>query len=156
MKSKFYRLITFGTALVAIVTLANSSNAGEMQPMPLVESASLPSYPMIARAARVSGTVVLEISTDGERASKIVVKSGPPMLVPAVKENVATWRFTSHKPVTFETTFIFRIEDPASCAFENAVLTVKLPILVDIKVNSLETCDPASTISTIRKGNVKK
>jgi TonB family protein len=153
MKSKFYRLIIFGTVLAVLVTFGNSSRAGEVQQMPLVQSASLPTYPMIARAARVSGTVVLEVSTDGERVSKIVVKSGPPMLVPSVRENVATWRFTPHQPITFETTFIFRIEDPASCEFENAALTVKLPTLVDIKVNSLETCDPASTI---RNGDVKK
>jgi periplasmic protein TonB len=53
-----------------------------------------PTYPPLAILARVQGTVRLHaiIGTDGT-VQQLTVLSGNPMLVPAAKETVATWRY---------------------------------------------------------------
>ncbi|MGD1063444.1 MAG: energy transducer TonB [Terracidiphilus sp.] len=68
-----------------------------------------PIYPPIARAARVSGTVVLQatISKAGT-VEELRVVSGPPMLQRAALDAVKTWRYkpytVNNEPVEVETT----------------------------------------------------
>jgi protein TonB len=68
-----------------------------------------PTYPPIARAARISGTVVLQatISKTGTIENLRVV-SGPPMLTQSALEAVRTWRYKPYQlngePVEVETT----------------------------------------------------
>lgn len=68
-----------------------------------------PSYPVLAREARVQGTVVLTaiISKDGT-IQNLQVLSGHPMLVPAAINAVKQWRFRPYllngQPVEVETT----------------------------------------------------
>lgn len=53
-----------------------------------------PTYPQIARTARVEGSVVIAavIGTDGS-VQKLQVLSGNPLLVPAARDAVAQWRY---------------------------------------------------------------
>jgi protein TonB len=68
-----------------------------------------PTYPPIARAARISGTVVLQatISKTGTIENLRVI-SGPPMLTQSALEAVRTWRYKPYQlngePVEVETT----------------------------------------------------
>jgi protein TonB len=68
-----------------------------------------PTYPAIARAARISGTVVLQatISKTGTIENLHVI-SGPPMLTQSALEAVRTWRYKPYQlngePVEVETT----------------------------------------------------
>jgi protein TonB len=68
-----------------------------------------PTYPPIAKAARVSGTVVLQatISKSGTIENLRVV-SGPPMLQQSAMDAVKTWRYRpyllNNEPVEVETT----------------------------------------------------
>ncbi|HEX4581961.1 MAG TPA: energy transducer TonB, partial [Acidobacteriaceae bacterium] len=68
-----------------------------------------PAYPPIARAARISGTVVLQatISKTGTIENLRVI-SGPPMLTQSALEAVKTWRYKPYQlngePVEVETT----------------------------------------------------
>jgi periplasmic protein TonB len=68
-----------------------------------------PTYPPIARAARISGTVVLQatISKQGTIQNLRVI-SGPPMLTQSALEAVKTWRYKPYdlngEPVEVETT----------------------------------------------------
>jgi protein TonB len=68
-----------------------------------------PTYPPIARAARISGTVVLQatISKSGTIENLRVI-SGPPMLTQSALEAVKTWRYKPYQlngePVEVETT----------------------------------------------------
>ena len=70
---------------------------------------TLPIYPPIAKAARVTGTVVLQvtISKTGEVESLHVV-SGPAMLQQAALDAVKHWRYRpyllNNEPVEVETT----------------------------------------------------
>jgi protein TonB len=70
---------------------------------------SVPRYPPIAKAARVSGTVVLHagISTSGSVINLQAV-SGPAMLQQSALDAVRTWKYRpyllNNQPVEFETT----------------------------------------------------
>ncbi|MBV8207054.1 MAG: TonB family protein [Acidobacteria bacterium] len=67
-----------------------------------------PQYPAIARAARISGSVVIKatIGKDGTMQG-LVVQSGPPMLINAALDAVKQWRYQpwvlSGEPVEVET-----------------------------------------------------
>jgi protein TonB len=82
-------------------------SAGVMQGMLLQKTQ--PVYPPIAKAARVSGTVVLQatISKNGTIENLHVV-SGPAMLQQAALDAVKTWRYRpyllNNEPVEVETT----------------------------------------------------
>jgi protein TonB len=79
---------------------------------------SLPRYPPIAKAARVSGTVVLHavISTTGSVINLQAV-SGPAMLQQSALDAVKSWKYRpyllNNQPVEFETTInvIFLLDD---------------------------------------------
>ena len=54
-----------------------------------------PQYPPLAKQARISGTVELEITSNpatGE-TEQVTAVSGHPLLVPAAKEAAQQWRF---------------------------------------------------------------
>ena len=67
-----------------------------------------PTYPPLARAARIQGTVVLQavISKEGG-IENLRVLAGHPMLVPAAIEAVRQWRYRpyilNNEPVEVET-----------------------------------------------------
>jgi protein TonB len=68
-----------------------------------------PTYPTLARAARVQGDVVLSaiIDTNGQ-ITNLQLVSGHPMLVPAALAAVKQWRYKPYllngQPVEVETT----------------------------------------------------
>jgi protein TonB len=70
---------------------------------------TMPAYPVIAKAARREGTVVLQatISTRGT-IENLRVLSGDPMLIEAARDAVMNWRYRPYllngKPVEVETT----------------------------------------------------
>jgi protein TonB len=75
----------------------------------MILSKTNPAYPLIARTARISGTISLAatISTTG-RIENLKVLSGPPMLRQAAIDAVKTWRYRpyllNNQPVEVETT----------------------------------------------------
>ena len=77
--------------------------------MGLLFNKTVPVYPPIAKAARVSGTVVLEatISKTGVIEDLHVI-SGPAMLIQAALDAVRTWQYRPYlvngEPVEVETT----------------------------------------------------
>jgi len=82
-------------------------SAGVAQGMLLQKT--MPVYPPIAKAARVSGTVVLQATiTKSGTIEGLKVMSGPPMLVQAAIDAVKTWRYRpyllNNDPVEVDTT----------------------------------------------------
>jgi periplasmic protein TonB len=66
---------------------------GELQHANLLRQVK-PSYPQLAKAAQVQGTVVLEAIIDREgRVEGLKVLSGHPLLIPAAFEAVQQWRY---------------------------------------------------------------
>jgi TonB family protein len=63
-----------------------------------------PKYPPIAKAARIQGTVVMQIAiTTSGQVESVRIVSGPPMLQQAAMDAVRAWRFRPN-PVEVETT----------------------------------------------------
>lgn len=80
-----------------------------------------PRYPAIAKAAHVSGTVVLRASISAQGAiEKLTIVSGPPMLQQAALDAVRTWIYKPYllngTPVQVETrvNIVFTLPEPAS------------------------------------------
>ncbi len=113
------------------------------QELPLVLDGKIPVYPLMAREARVQGIVKVRVTTDGKRAASLAAEAGPAMLVKFTKENIQTWEFAKHKPITFVTTFEYHIEDPAQCTFSNGTAVLRLHREALVSANGIETCDPA-------------
>jgi protein TonB len=68
----------------------------------------LPTYPALARSARIQGQVVLQAIISKQGAiENLQVMSGHPMLVPAAIEAVRQWRYRpyilNNEPVEVET-----------------------------------------------------
>ncbi len=74
----------------ALIALGCGARGAELE----LASYKSPTYPTLARLARIAGTVVLEFEVNAERAaSAVVLVSGHPLLAPSAKENLLTWRF---------------------------------------------------------------
>lgn len=112
--------------------------------LPVVTSASVPLYPRTALLAHIQGTVKIRATTDGNTVSALDAESGPPMLVQAAEDNIRTWQFEEHKPVTFVVTFHYTIEEPPQCGPDNATVILHMPSDVQVNAKGVHTCDPAS------------
>jgi TonB family protein len=117
--------------------------------MPTVASASVPFYPLNARAARIQGEVRLRVSTDGKRISAVEVESGPPMLAQAARDNLQTWQFEPHTPTSFEVAFHYKLLPPSTCdsecncdSGEKESVLLQLPTNVDLSARPTVICDP--------------
>lgn len=139
-----------GVGLVVLGCMLIPSRAqGPDQQLPLVTAGALPLYQMMARAARIEGTVKIRVITDGKKVSSMDEETGPAMLVKAAKENIRTWEFLEHPPTSFVTTFLYRIEEPAQCFYSNGATTLNIPLEVRVTVKGFMTCDPAATITSV-------
>jgi TonB family protein len=107
----------------------------QTKPSPHLNKAELPTYPPLARQARIEGIVKVsfELAEDGT-VSEVQAISGHPMLKPGAVENVRTWKFN---PVSgkqhLETEFVFRV---GKAVQENPRLTISLESFRRIEVVS--------------------
>lgn len=98
--------ISAGPVVKAAVVKKMAVSSGVMQGNLLTKTT--PTYPAIAKAARISGTVVLQatISKSGSIENLHVV-SGPPMLQQSAMDAVRTWKYKPYllngDPVEVET-----------------------------------------------------
>jgi periplasmic protein TonB len=75
----------------------NNPNAIRVEPARLVKE-TIPSYPPIARTARVEGTVILEADiTESGTLENVKVIEGHPMLAAAAVDAVKHWRYAPAK-----------------------------------------------------------
>jgi TonB family protein len=78
---------------------------------PTLAAVTMPTYPPLARQARIAGVVKLTFVLSGNAGepTNVEVISGHPMLKDAAIENVKTWKFTnSYAEGTYQTTFRYR------------------------------------------------
>ena len=100
------------SCLVAACVLRVEAQQKVTPELPWVSSAWAPIYPPIARAARIQGLVTLRVTTDGKHVATFDSESGPAFLVIQAKENVRTWEFSRHQPVSFEIRFNYKLFIP--------------------------------------------
>jgi len=126
-----------------VLTGASLSLADQSKPnLPTVIASAVPFYPPVARAAGIDGVIRFRLSTDGSRVSTISVEGGPPLLVSSAEENIRTWRFKEHSPVTFEATFRYKMLAELECEMDSGTVVLRLPSEVEVSAKRLQTCDP--------------
>ena len=141
-------LLRFQTAvmqqLAIIVVILFSSAAFQSQTpakaslpirLPVVKAAETPIYPPLARAARIEGTVLLDVSTDGQSVVTVRTKSGHKVLRDAAEQNVRTWRFYGHTPTSFEVSFVYRLGKSEVEGWSNSKVVLEFPTKVEITTN---------------------
>jgi hypothetical protein len=95
--------------LLVLAAAAPSAIPQTPDVLPEVVEHQLPTYPPLARTARVEGDVHIKITTDGESVRDAEVEDGPPLLRKAAEENVRTWKFASHAPGIFHIIFRYKL-----------------------------------------------
>ena len=108
-----------------------SENTSQRLDLRLIH-ADVPLYPQLARTARASGTVQVEVTVKDGDVVNAEVKSGPPMLTSATVENIRTWRFNPLVNATFTARFIYRLETDKTLDPQNPKVELQLPLLAKI------------------------
>jgi hypothetical protein len=105
--------------------------------LPAVASLPLLRYPTVPRIAKVQGTFVARVTTDGTAAVDVHLLRTHPMFEPQIIANLKAWRFVPHAPTTFDVTFSFEqpwaLED---CWQRPEEMAVSLPSRVVIRAAS--------------------
>jgi hypothetical protein len=107
---------------------------------PILQGATLPMYPPIAKAAHVTGKVVVRVTVkDGlivqtEVLSKPAVASGGRLLESPTLENLKTWRFAADVSGAFTVTYTYEISGTETEEPTNAKVEM-LPSL-DVKITA--------------------
>jgi len=143
------RLLLHGALISAlIVSLPRPEHAlaepaqGSVTSLPKVVSARLPSYPQVAQAAKIQGTVVVRVTTDGSAVASAEIVKSIPLLEASIKEHLRSWRFAPHIPTTFDVTYAFALsfDSDGGCATPPREVTARFPSLVSL-IGTLSLCD---------------
>jgi TonB family protein len=138
MKTAIWKGLTLVSLLISPVALPTMQTSNVNNPCPIhLESLD---YPKIARAARVSGEVVvrLKINANGDVES-VETLSGAPILAEEAVRNARKWAFEPGKPTSIEVTYEFRLEDPQTEEEVNPIVVFELPKHVLIISRQRET-----------------
>jgi hypothetical protein len=122
-------------ATVAVLLMVAGPAATGRAGLPIVVAADVPMYPRAAIDARTSATVRLSVSTDGQKAVSVRVTGALSPLTTSALDNIKTWRFASHEPVSFDVTYRYAIltrgcEAPGRDT--HAAATLQFPTTVDV------------------------
>jgi TonB family protein len=134
MKNAF--LLILIAMLVAAPHISGQEN--NVVRYPFLVHGDLPAYPALAKTARISGTVHVRVTVENGEVVGYVQPSGNPLLVSATIDNIKSWKFDKTVTRTFETTFIYQLEDMSEETAEpsNPRLELQLPSLAKITARS--------------------
>jgi hypothetical protein len=121
-----------GTMILAAALLPLIAAQEPKPVLPVVVGGAMPLYPPLARAARIQGTVHVEVKTDGKEVVNAQSKDGHRLLAIAAEDNAKTWRFQDHKPMVFTVTYRYRLEADGDVNNANPTVTLRLPMEVDV------------------------
>jgi hypothetical protein len=113
-----------------------------------LEHAEVPMYPQIARTARISGTVEVQVTVKDGKVVNAEVKSGPPVLATATVENIHSWLFYSLVNTTFVTKFIYQLETNEALDPQNPRVELQLPLLAKITAVPVQLDTKTGSAST--------
>jgi hypothetical protein len=120
--------------------LSLSGQYGSAAAVPVLQGAALPMYPPIAKAAHVSGKLILRATVkDGlvvktDVLSKADVAAGQRYLESPTVENLKRWRFAADVNGVFTVTYTYAISGPETAEPTNAKVTI-LPSL-DVEITA--------------------
>lgn len=127
----------------AILTVSASGQTTSKTPapaVPILQGSVLPMYPPIAKAAHVTGRVVVRVTikeglmVQTDVLSKPAVASGGRLLESATIENLKTWRFAADVTGTFTVTYTYEISGTDTAEPTNAKVEM-LPSL-DVRITA--------------------
>jgi len=94
--------------------------------------ADVPMYPQMARLARVSGVVEVQVTVNNGAVTNTEVKSGAGVLAQATEENVKSWRFAQSANTTFVTKFTYKLDEKKPLYGQNPRVELDLPFRATI------------------------
>jgi hypothetical protein len=102
-----------GVATLSHPTLVSASHAQSHgdSGLPTVTGATVPLYPPIARVASLQGTVVLLVTTSGNKVESTKILSGHPLLAQAAESNIRTWTFIGDPPQSMKVVYRYEISE---------------------------------------------
>ena len=112
-------LVLVWLLIMSAVCSATAQTTVKPEETPVVKSGEMPLYPPLARQARLQGTVRLKVTTDGAYITKVAASGAHKLLLDAAEENIRTWRFYKHRPQTFITTFVYKLDKEEVHGFVN-------------------------------------
>jgi hypothetical protein len=129
MRKELRMACLLAAILLSISASGQTVPSSTVQAVPILQGASLPMYPPIAKAAHVTGKVVVKVTIkDGlmvqtEVLSKPPVASGGRLLEAPTLENLKTWRFAANVTCTFTVIYTYEIsgtetDDPTNAKVE--------------------------------------
>ena len=95
--------------------------------------ADVPLYPLVARMARLDGTVHIRVRLRKGLVIETKTKSeASPVLVKAATTNVRTWRFSSSATGAFDVTYVYALEKEEEIPPVNPNVEMRLPYFVKV------------------------
>ncbi len=159
MFRKMHLSLAFAVVLLPIVVNAEQPlKVSEQALKDHVISRTEPFYPPIARAARITGTVVpeLQVGTDGKIISAKVV-SGPAMMQQAAIDCVKKWNLKPFEkdgipvPATGQAAVVFSLGKDDPTAEEEKLAAAYFPASDECHANSRGDGDPAKAAQACKK-----
>lgn len=133
MKSSLVNLLRSAVAIVAsLLCLPVSEAQSPPVVLPTVLTMDVPTYPDAARVAHLEGSVHLTVTTDGNQVAAVTAADGPQILAAASERNVRSWRFSSHRAVTFIVTYHYAIMHVAKGDLRPPPVTLRMPTSIDV------------------------
>jgi hypothetical protein len=109
MRTKLHIFALLLVGLMAVSASSQTPTNAAVPAVPLLQGATLPIYPPICRAARITGKVVVAVTVSGGKVTGTEVKSGSRYLANGTVANLQTWRFASDVNGQFTVTFNYAI-----------------------------------------------
>ena len=117
--------LLFGARLAMAQDVKNSN-------YPFFAQGEIPLYPTVAKTARLSGNVKVQVTVrDGSIVTTDTI-SGDPLLASATLANIKTWQFFKGTNTIFTTTFMYQLEKEETPEPSNPRIELDLPVLVKI------------------------
>jgi hypothetical protein len=133
MRHPLLLLVVVWLIVLAGVRPATTQTTVKAEETPVVKSGAMPLYPLLARQARLEGTVRLEVTTDGVSITKVAASGAHKLLMDAAEENIRTWLFYRHPPQTFIILFVYKLDKQEVVGFVNPTVLLDLPSRIEIR-----------------------
>lgn len=127
------RSVSIASAMLACGLLAVSETVAQnVEPPFIVRDSQVPRYAPIARTARVSGTVTVDVHVENGVVTNVTPRSGPLLLFDETVRNIRTWTFEPGTSGDVTTEFEYRLRGEAISASDNPEIELRLPYKVTI------------------------
>lgn len=121
--------------LISVMTLCVIACCEAQEPKSanlLFVEGNVPTYPILAKTARVSGRVQVKVTVQNGAVVQADVISGHPLLASPTVDNVKTWKFDKTGNAAFTVTFVYELEKDEVSEASNPKIELELPTFVRI------------------------